>query len=254
MENINHHPKQLHGKSTKKEGGLSKNVGDTERMVSTVAGGALLAYGLKRRDAVGIALSILGGGLAFRGTTGHCAAYQAMDINTAQGEAAGGNVEVEKSVTINKSANELFKFWRNLENLPKFMNHLESVKNIDNKRSHWKAKAPLGQNVEWDAEITGERENEFISWSSTEESEVPNSGRVEFKETKDRGTELKVKLTYQPPAGKLGALVAKLFGEEPNQQIAEDLRRLKQLMESGTIMTVEGQTSGRESKAGKAAG
>ncbi len=132
------------------------------------------------------------------------------------------------------------------------MNHLESVKKIDNKRSHWVAKAPLGTTVEWDAEITSERENERIGWQSVENSEVPNSGVVEFLPTSTRGTEVKVTLTYEPPAGYLGSLVAKLFGEEPNQQVAEDLRRFKSLMEAGTIIKVEGQPSGRASQAKEA--
>jgi uncharacterized membrane protein len=129
------------------------------------------------------------------------------------------------------------------------MSHLESVTVIDNKRSHWVAKAPLGTTVEWDAEITSERENERLGWKSVEGSEIVNSGVVEFRPTQDRGTELVVTLTYEPPAGKLGSLIAKLFGEEPNQQVADDLRRFKSLMETGTIMTVEGQPSGRAPEA-----
>jgi uncharacterized membrane protein len=136
--------------------------------------------------------------------------------------------------------------------LPQFMNHLESVTVIDNKRSHWVAKAPLGTTVEWDAEITSERENERLGWKSVEGSEIVNSGVVEFLPTQERGTMVKVVLTYEPPAGKIGSLVAKLFGEEPNQQVAEDLRRFRSLMEAGSIMTVEGQPSGRSTKAKKA--
>jgi uncharacterized membrane protein/NAD(P)-dependent dehydrogenase (short-subunit alcohol dehydrogenase family) len=238
---------------------LKTNVGSTERIVSTVAGGALIGYGLIRRDKIGIILSLLGSGLAFRGTTGHCSLYDALDVDTTYGQrdekspfAGGwlsGKVHVTKSVTINKSPAEIYQFWRNVENLPQFMKHLESVKRIDNMRSHWTAKAPLGTTVEWTAEITSDVENERIGWKSVENSSIPNSGVVEFLPTADRGTEVRVNLTYEVPAGKFASLVAKVFGEEPNMQVAEDLRRLKQLLESGTIMTVEGQPSGRAVKA-----
>jgi len=239
---------------------MNTNIGDNERLVSAFGGSLLLAYGLKRSDALGIALAVLGGGLALRGATGHCQVYDAMGVDTRNSEdgnathskGRSGKIHVKKSITINKPTSELYSFWRNFENLPQFMNHLESVKNIDDKRSHWVAKAPLGTTVEWDAEITSEHENERIGWKSTEGSEIPNSGVVEFLPTSTRGTELKVTLTYEPPAGYLGSLVAKLFGEEPSQQVEEDLRRFKSLMEAGMIMKVEGQPSGRAPQAKEA--
>ena len=238
---------------------LKTNVGATERMVSTIAGGALVTYGLAKRDKVGALLSLLGGGLAFRGVTGHCSVYNALDVDTTDGRKnkkspyrngwLTGPVHVSKSVTINKSPAEIYSFWRNFENLPQFMTHLESVKRIDNMRSVWRAKAPLGTTVEWTAEVTSDRENERIGWKSVENSDIPNSGVVEFLPTSDRGTVVKVNLTYEPPAGKIAAMIAKIFGEEPSQQVEEDLRRLKRLMETGTIITVEGQTSGRAATA-----
>ena len=222
---------------------MKQNVGDNERVISAIAGGGLITYGISKGGLFGTALSLVGGGLLYRGATGHCHLYSAVDKTTAEDVAT--RVHVQKSVTINKSQAELYQFWRNFENLPQFMNHLESVTVLDDKRSHWKAKAPLGYTVEWDAEATGEVENERISWHSVEGSEIPNSGVVEFRPTVNRGTEVRVTLTYEPPAGKLGALIAKLFGEEPSQQVAEDLRRFKSLMETGLIMKVEGQPSAR---------
>ena len=222
---------------------MKQNVGDNERIVSAIAGSGLITYGISKGGLLGTALSLVGGGLLYRGATGHCHLYSAVDKNTA--EPSQTRVHVQRSVTINKSQAELYQFWRNFENLPQFMNHLESVTVLDDKRSHWKAKAPLGYTVEWDAEATGEVENERISWHSVEGSEIPNSGVVEFRPTANRGTEVRVTLTYEPPAGKLGALIAKLFSEEPNQQVAEDLRRFKSLMETGLIMKVEGQPSAR---------
>jgi uncharacterized membrane protein len=249
---------------------MNTNVSPTERLISGVAGGALLTYGVKRGDALGVLLSILGGGAALRGVTGHCQVYDAMDINTANKQQSGHvgegskkspfskkgllteKIHVKKSVTINKSPAELYQFWRNFENLPRFMAHLESVSNSEGNRSHWVAKAPFGQTVEWDAEITSDQENERIGWKSVEGADVPNSGVVEFNPTSTRGTEVRVVLTYEPPAGKLGAVVAKLFGEEPSQQVYGDLYRFKSLMESGEVISVEGQSSGREPKAKKA--
>lgn len=222
---------------------LKQNVSDNERIVSAIAGGGLITYGFSKGGLFGTALSLLGSGLLYRGATGHCHLYSAVDKSTAETKDTG--INVQKSVTINKSQSELYQFWRNFENLPQFMNHLESVTVLDDKRSHWKAKAPLGYTVEWDAESTGEVENERISWHSVEGSEIPNSGVVQFRPTVNRGTEVRVTLTYEPPAGKVGSLLAWLFGEEPGQQIAEDLRRFKSLMETGLIMKVEGQTSGR---------
>jgi uncharacterized membrane protein len=150
-------------------------------------------------------------------------------------------------VTILKPAAELFAFWRNFENLPRFMPHVRSVKKLDEKRSHWVVEAPAGQTVEWDAEIINEVPGEIIAWKSASGADVDHAGSVHFKELPHgRGTELRVVLSYLPPGGKLGGIVARLFGEEPSMQVASDLRRLKRLMETGEVPTVEGQTSGRE--------
>lgn len=154
-------------------------------------------------------------------------------------------IKVEKTVTINKPQDELYNFWHNFENLPQFMNHLKLVKVIDAKRSHWVAKAPLGITVEWDADIIEDRKNEFISWSSVKDANIENSGFVRFKKAPDnRGTEVEVVIVYQPPGGTIGAAIAKLFGEEPEQQIGDDLNRFKMLMETGEIATTEGQPQG----------
>lgn len=243
-------------------GDTTQNVGNPERIISTIAGGGLIAYGLKRKDLLGALLGVVGGGLALRGATGHCQVYDAFDIDTNEnslldrGKSRAAKAkdwfsqetEIVKSVTINKSADELYSFWRNFENLPKFMNHLESVKVVDNMRSDWTAKAPLGTEAHWTAEITEDAPNEKIAWRSVEDSQIPNSGKVEFLPTVNRGTIVKVTIRYQPPAGKLGALASYFLSEEPDTQISEDLRRFKSLMEAGLIMHVEGQPSGREAK------
>lgn len=159
---------------------------------------------------------------------------------------AGGPIQVEKSVAVNRSPEECYAFWRNLENLPRFMQHLESVRNLDDKRSHWVAKAPAGRTVEWDAEITEDRPNEALDWRSLPGADVDNAGTVRFERGPGgRGTMVRVRMRYNPPGGALGALLAKVVMEEPNVQVQEDLRRFKRVMETGDVPTTEGQPTGR---------
>lgn len=161
------------------------------------------------------------------------------------GEAA---VPVEQSVTINRSADECYRYWRNLEQLPHFMQHLESVRVLDERRQHWKARGPAGTRFEWDAELTADEPGRRLAWRSVGSADVDNSGEVEFAPAPGgRGTTVTVRLRYAPPAGKLGAAAARLLGEEPSQQIAADLRRFKQLLETGEIATTSGQPNGRRS-------
>jgi uncharacterized membrane protein len=143
------------------------------------------------------------------------------------------SLDVQKSVVINKSPAELYRFWRNFENLPRFMNHVKSVTVLDDKRSHWVVAAPIGDRVEWDAEIIKETENETIVWKSLEGADVDNTGSVSFADATDGGTEVKVAIAYHPPGGALGAAFAKFFGENPEQQLEDDLNRFKNLMETG---------------------
>jgi uncharacterized membrane protein len=231
------------------------NVGRVERWLSMVAGGALAAYAFKRREVPGGAAAIAGAALLYRGATGHCDLYGVLGINRARGNGArergtgviadrgsntreqlGGRrgIHVEESVTINRPLSELYRFWRNFENLPTFMNHLESVAMRDEGISHWVAKGPAGMHVEWDARIINEVHDKVIGWQSLEGSMIATAGSVNFDED-PHGTRVTVHLQYNPPGGKLGAAIAKLFGEEPNQTIREDLRRFKQLMETGEI-------------------
>lgn len=151
---------------------------------------------------------------------------------------------VTKSVTINRPRQDVYAFWRNLERLPEFMIHLESVTALTNGRSHWVAKAPRGT-VEWDAEIIEDRPGEVLAWQSLEGSDVPNGGTVRFADAPgDRGTEVHVRLQYDPPGGSAGATVARLFGEEPQQQLVDDLRRFKQVMETGEVVRSDGSPAG----------
>jgi uncharacterized membrane protein len=154
-------------------------------------------------------------------------------------------LHVSKSVTIKRPREEVFRLWRDLENLPQFMRHVRSVTRLGNGRSHWVATAPAGQEVEWDAEITDEQPGRRLAWRSLAEGDVRHEGIVQFKDAPaDRGTEVRVDLDYDPPAGKAGATVAKMFGEEPEQQIRDDLRRLKQVMETGEVVLSDGSLEG----------
>ena len=229
------------------------NVAQAERWLSVVAGSALAAYGLKNRSLGGLVVAGLGGALVWRGATGVCPVYSAAGISTAgehQGQQVsvpyGRGTQVEKTVTINAPADRLYTFWRNFENLPRFMENLEEVEVIDDKRSRWVATGPAGFDVQWEAEIINEVPNELIGWRSVEGSTVDNAGSVHFTPaTGGRGTEVKVVLRYDPPGGKLGAAVSRVLGEDPDWQVQEDLRRLKMLIESGEIATIEDQPSGR---------
>lgn len=165
----------------------------------------------------------------------------AQQLSSNDSSTKGGHTKVKKSIIINRSPEELYRFWRELENLPRIMNQLESVRETGDKRSHWVAKAPAGETVEWDAEITEDRANERIAWRSIEGSEVDNSGSVEFETAPGgRGTIVRVEIEYNPPGGALGAAVAKLFGKDPGQQADEALRCFKQVMEIGEVVVSDG--------------
>jgi uncharacterized membrane protein len=231
------------------------NVTMIERAVSVFTGGALLWYGLRNRGMRAAGAAVLGSGLVARGVTGHCQLYDALGVNTASEEErspAKRAIRVEKTLTINAPPEKLYQFWRDIENLPRFMRHLRSVQRLDDRHSHWVANGPAGTDVEWDAEIITEVENKHISWQSTEHADVYNAGSVHFRPAPHgRGTEVKVVMRYTPPAGALGAAFAKLFQENPEQQIADDLRRFKSLIETGEVPTTHGQPTGSSSALGK---
>ena len=149
-----------------------------------------------------------------------------------------GDSLIGRSVTINRPRAELYTYWRDFSNLATFMDNVERVDVLDEQRSHWCVKAPAGRTVEWDAVVTEEREGEMIAWASTEGADVPNSGRIDFRDAQgDRGTIVTATIVYDPPAGVVGKLIAKMFQREPAIQARRDLRRFKQLMETGEIAT-----------------
>jgi uncharacterized membrane protein len=157
------------------------------------------------------------------------------------------SITAQKTLMINQPAAELYRFWRNFENLPKFTTHLQNVQVLsDPRRSHWTTRGPLGSRIEWDVKILEDWEDRSISWISEEGADIRNSGFVRFAPLSfDRGTEVTVGIEYHPPVGAIGDTTAKLFGESPQQQIGDDLRRFKMLMETGEIATTEGQSRGQ---------
>lgn len=215
------------------------NVGEKERLLSMLGGGTLGLIGLSRFSLGGLALAAVGGALVYRGMTGHCSLYQALDVTTApQGPAssiaAGHGVKVEESIVINRDAATLWRFWRKLENLPRVMHHLELIEERDNRRSRWRARGPLGISFAWEAEIINEKENELLAWRSIDNSTVDTAGSVHFRATpQGQGTEMRVVLKYDAHAAHLAAPLARLLGDAPEHQIREDLQRFKQIMESG---------------------
>ncbi|HEY3330632.1 MAG TPA: SRPBCC family protein [Capsulimonadaceae bacterium] len=211
------------------------NFTEAGRMASMVGGGALAVYGLatgiKNKSMPSLALAVLGGGMIYKAASEKRNSSQAASDHLPY----RGGVVIEKSVTIAKPASELFTFWHNFENLSCFMEHLISVKQVDDRISHWVAKGPAGIPIEWDAEVINEIPGEMIAWRSLETANIDNTGSVHFKPQDDGSTLVKVVIRYDPPGRHVGAALARLFGEEPGLQVDEDLHRFKQLMETGEV-------------------
>ena len=221
------------------------DVGKTERLVSGLAGAALIVLSLRKRRLRPL-LFPLATGLLARALTGRGPSKRALGGLTRRGNrdtpvasvGRGQGTKVEQSITINRPVLEVYRFWRNFQNLPRFMDHLEAVTVIDETHSHWVAKGPAGTHAEWDAVIHHEIDDELIAWRSLSGSEIKNTGSVHFRPSADgAGTEVRVVLSYEPPAGKVGVAFARLLGEEPSKQVADDLRRLKQVLDAGETVS-----------------
>lgn len=240
-----------------------ENIGEVQRVLSAIGGMVLVASGLSRlsrRNWSGAALATVGGSLLYRAMSGYCPAFGAMGIDMSDGNRPGISsdtsrlgrrkvhtdraVKIQRSIEINRPPDEVYRFWRSLDNLPRIMTHLDSVQVINDRLSHWVVKAvPGGPKVGWDAEIINEVENRRLGWRSLQGADVSHTGSVEFKPTGEgKRTWLTVTLQYEPPGGTLGAAVAKWFGEDPNSKIAADLQRFKEEMEAGVFS----QTGGRK--------
>lgn len=235
------------------------NVAHTERVVSAAAGAALALLGVTRRSVPGLVLAAVGGGLIYRSVTGHCHVYQALGIDTAHGSDDGAEPEdyfargihIVQAFTISRASDELYQYWRKLENLPSILSYLQSVRVIDEKRSHWVARGPLDMSWEWDAEIINDEPNRLIAWRSLGNADVDNAGSVTFIEAPaGRGTEVKVVIDYIPTGGRFGQIVAKVLGRDPAAEVREGLRDFKRMMEAGERPTIAGQPRGGCGKPG----
>jgi uncharacterized membrane protein len=220
----------------------ARNVGALERWLSLGIGG-LLALGAWRVR--GIAGAIAGAGSAFflyRGATGHCPAYGALGFSTADRDGSyynpaasvpyGTGVRVEQSIAVARPARELYAFWRRLETLPQFMEHVEEVTLLTDRRSRWRVRAPVGSRVTWEAEIINDVPGQLIGWRSLPGSAIHHAGSVHFDQ-RDRLTEVRVVLEYAPPARYVGASMARILGDDPQRAVADDLRRFKAIAERG---------------------
>jgi len=234
-----------------------QNVHRAERIASILAGSVLAGYGVRQavkyHSFPGAALVLAGATLIKRGVTGYCELYRALGVKSSE-QSTNANttipyqqgIRVDRSITINASREQVYSFWRDLENLPRFMKHVCCVKEMDATHSHWVVEGPAGQKAEWDAEIINEVPNERLSWRSLPGASVSNAGSVRFEHaTAGRGTRVSVSLQYDPPAGAVGMAVAKLFGKEPDQEVERELHRIKSVIEAGEIPTSDGQPTGR---------
>jgi uncharacterized membrane protein len=214
------------------------NISRGERKWSLIGGAALVALGLLSRGSRRALGLLAGGSLLYRGTTQHCHWYEILGKSTADNDQQPAGVrdqaghKVVRSIIIQRPRAELYSFWRNLENLPAVMSHVKSVEKLDEMRSRWTVSAPAGFSVQWDAEIINQRENELIAWQSLAGAQIPNAGSVWFQDWPGGGTHVKVALEYEPPAGEIGAQLASIFRESPEQQLEEDLLRFKEQMEA----------------------
>jgi uncharacterized membrane protein len=230
---------------------IRTNVSANERWLALAAGGAVSALGFDGRGP-SLLSSLLGGFLIYRAATGNCPVYQALGVSTSDSTAentaiaAGHGSRVEHAITVMKPVADVYRYWRDFEHLPTFMAHVEDVDTTTDGKSHWVARGPLGLRVEWDAEIVTDKPNEVIAWRSLDGADVDTAGSVHFKELPHgRGTEVRVELKYDPPGGRVGSALAKLFGKAPDQQIRADMRRFKELLETGEIPSTDGQPHGR---------
>jgi uncharacterized membrane protein len=213
---------------------LRTNVSSAERWLSLFGGAVLFGHGATSGR---LLPTLLGSYLVFRASTGHCPVSQALGVSTSDATAknsviaAGHGTRLDAAVVVDKPADEVYRFWRDLENLPRIMSHLVDVDTTTDGESRWIAKGPLGLRVEWNAKIIADEPGRLISWKSLTGSDVDTAGSVAFKPLDGGRTEVRVELKYDPPAGQFGTAIAKLFGENPQRQLTEDLERFREVIE-----------------------
>lgn len=232
--------------------GRETNVGGPERVASAVGGAALAVLGARQKGARGALMGALGLFLLQRGATGRCAVYGALGVDTsgvARRERMPENeeaaVSVSAAVTVNRPPAELYAFWRDFRNAPRYMDRISRVEVHDELRSRWTATGPMGRSWQWESEVTEDRPGELIAWESLPGAELPNRGWVHFLPARDGQTEVRYFVEFDPPAGLVGQAIARVFHEVPEEMAKGDLRRFRALMEAGEIAT-RSSPSGRE--------
>jgi uncharacterized membrane protein len=225
-----------------------KNLGSGSRTACFAAGSGLVAYGAKRRGIAGTLLGLFGAELIYHGTTGYSALLRWTGVDTLHPR----TVAAERTVTVGRSCDEIYQFWKDPANMPRIMGAIESVTRVDENRWHWKAKPIAGMQFEWDSETMQDIPGRLISWRSTEGAPLDQAGTLIFTPAPgNRGTEVKLRFQYKPPAGELGDTMAGLFGKDAYHAISRQLRKLEQLMETGEIARTNNQPAGERSLAGK---
>ena len=223
-------------------GTYKNNISENERLLSALAGAALLGHGLVGKK--NFLETLVGAFFLYRSAAGHCPAYAAIGKTGINFHTK--NIAIKTSVTVNKPIAEVYSFWRNLENLPHFMLHLESIQITGEKTSLWKAKVPGGLGtVNWESTIVLDQLNERIGWKSNDDALIENAGTVHFKDGGKFGTEVHAHISYHAPAGKLGEGVGRLLNPVFEAMVREDIKNFKRFIESGEIPTIGGQASGK---------
>ena len=212
------------------------NVGETERIVSAIAGGALVVFGLSRMSLGGLVVAGIGGALGFRGVTGHCDLYERLGINAGSARRNVGNlgVKIDESIVVEAPAERVYGIWRNLENLPRLLSHVERVEVLDRTHSRWTLKGPAGAPISWDAELINDKPGELIAWRTVDSTLVSHAGSVTFEAIGPR-TRVRVALQYDPPGGRFGHAVASLVSEDAGSLLRRDLAEFKRAVEEGRL-------------------
>jgi uncharacterized membrane protein len=215
--------------------GGAVNVGDTERMISAIAGGALALYGLRRGSLGGLLVAAVGAALGYRGITGNCQLYERLGIDSAAAGPNVGNlgVKIDKEIVVNAPKERLYGIWRNFENLPKILSQIEGVEVLSPTRSRWTLKAPVS--ISWEAELINDKINELIAWRTVGNQWVNHAGSVMFQPIGDGSTRVHVSLQYDPPGGQIGHAVASLFAEDAGSKVEQDLVNFKRAVEEGRL-------------------
>ena len=213
-----------------------QNVGTNERWASGVGGSALALWGLRRASLPGLLIAAVGAAIAWRGVSGWCSLYGALGIDRAGGDGTVGNlgVKIDRSVVAAAPPERLYHFWRNFDNLPRIMSHLDRVEVLSETRSRWHAEVPGGIPISWEAEIINDQPRQLIAWRTVPGSIVSHAGSVRFTPA-GSGTRIDVSLQYDPPGGTLAHTIASFIGADAGRLLEHDLQEFKQALESGRL-------------------